>query len=58
VAEPYASIWGDICVNCDERWALPADRATCIHKPICEDCWPNGCNDCEWDAAGLAEVCS
>lgn len=40
-------IYGDHCVNCNERWALPADKATCAHKPICEDCWPNGCDHCE-----------
>ncbi len=35
------------CENCAERWTLPADKASCPHKPICEDCWPNGCEACE-----------
>lgn len=41
------SLYGDHCVNCERRWALPADQASCAHKPICEDCWPNGCPYCE-----------
>jgi hypothetical protein len=41
------SVYGEHCVNCAERWCLPADEATCPHKPICEDCWPNGCEQCE-----------
>lgn len=58
MTEAYTAIWGDICVTCGIRWTLPPDRATCIHKAICEDCFPNGCDDCEWDVAGLIEVCS
>lgn len=42
------SVYGEICVTCDARWALPADQATCPHQPICEDCYPNGCESCEW----------
>lgn len=42
-----AELYGDHCVNCEQRWALPADQASCAHLPICEDCWPNGCPDCE-----------
>jgi hypothetical protein len=41
------SIYGGHCENCQQRWALPADKATCAHRNICEDCWPNGCPDCE-----------
>lgn len=41
------SIYGGHCEHCDQRWALPADKASCPHKPICEDCWPNGCDACE-----------
>lgn len=40
-------VYGDHCVNCEERWCLPADEATCAHMSICEDCWPNGCDVCE-----------
>lgn len=40
-------VYGAHCFNCNARWCLPADQATCAHKPICEDCWPNGCADCE-----------
>lgn len=47
MAPDGSDIYGDICVNCEERWALPADKATCPHQPICEDCWPNGCPACE-----------
>jgi hypothetical protein len=43
----HADVYGDHCTNCDQRWALPADQASCAHKPICEDCWPNGCDVCE-----------
>jgi hypothetical protein len=41
------SIYGEHCVVCEERWCLPADKATCAHMPVCEDCWPNGCEACE-----------
>lgn len=41
-----ADLYGEFCVECKERWALPADKATCGHRPICEDCWPNGCPEC------------
>jgi hypothetical protein len=41
------SVYGGICENCGERWALPADKASCAHRNICEDCWPNGCEHCE-----------
>ena len=41
------TIYGGHCVNCEAAWALPADKATCPHLPICEDCWPNGCPACE-----------
>lgn len=44
-------LWGEFCVSCEERWALPAHKATCAHKPICEDCWPNGCEACERELA-------
>lgn len=40
-------VHGDLCTNCEERYALPADKATCAHKAICEDCWPNGCDPCD-----------
>ena len=43
-----AGLYGDICENCDARWSLSADRASCPHRPICEDCYPNGCEACEW----------
>jgi hypothetical protein len=43
----HADVYGDHCTNCDARWALPADKASCSHKPICEDCYPNGCDTCE-----------
>lgn len=43
----HADVYGDHCVNCDARWALPADKASCAHRPICEDCYPNGCDVCE-----------
>lgn len=38
---------GALCEHCKERNALPADKATCAHRAICEDCWPNGCPDCQ-----------
>lgn len=41
-----AEVYGDHCVTCDARWAQPADKASCAHKPICEDCYPNGCDVC------------
>lgn len=40
------SVYGDLCVNDCGRYALSADRATCSHRPVCEDCWPNGCAEC------------
>lgn len=40
-------LWGEFCVTCEERWALPAHKASCAHMPICEDCYPNGCDACE-----------
>ena len=43
----HADVYGDHCTNCDARWALPADQASCAHLPICEDCYPNGCDICE-----------
>lgn len=43
-----AEVYGEICANCDARWALAADRASCPHLPICEDCYPNGCEACQW----------
>jgi hypothetical protein len=43
----HADVYGDHCTNCDQRWALPADKASCAHLPICEDCYPNGCDVCE-----------
>lgn len=45
---PDAALYGDICQTCDARWSLSADRASCPHLPICEDCYPNGCEACEW----------
>lgn len=47
MAPDGSGIYGDHCENCGERWALPADKASCAHKAICEDCWPNGCEACE-----------
>lgn len=41
------SVYGDLCLNDCGRYALSADRASCAHRPICEDCWPNGCPECE-----------
>jgi hypothetical protein len=43
----HADVYGDHCTNCDARWALPADKASCAHKALCEDCYPNGCDVCE-----------
>ena len=41
-------VYGAHCTNCGETlWCLPADKATCAHTSICEDCWPNGCTFCE-----------
>jgi hypothetical protein len=42
-----ATIYGDHCVRCDREWCLPADKASCAHKAICETCYPHGCADCE-----------
>lgn len=43
--------FGEHCVTCEKEWCLPAHKATCIHKAICESCWPNGCDDCEMSVA-------
>jgi hypothetical protein len=43
----HADVYGDHCITCDARWALPADKASCAHASICEDCHPNGCDVCE-----------
>ena len=40
-------VYGAHCLTCETRWCLPADKATCAHTSICEDCWPNGCTHCE-----------
>jgi hypothetical protein len=45
--------FGDICAECDRRYCLPPERATCAHVNVCEDCWPNGCDTC---AAALPRV--
>lgn len=39
--------FGDLCQTCEARYCLPSERATCTHHAICEDCWPNGCDECE-----------
>ena len=44
--------YGHLCVECEARYCLPGERATCTHKAICEDCWPNGCDVCEFSVAG------
>lgn len=49
MTEVLAEAFGAICTNCGERWSLPSERATCTHKAICEDCWPNGCDECEME---------
>lgn len=41
------TVMGDLCERCQERNALPADKASCAHKAICEDCYPRGCDYCE-----------
>jgi hypothetical protein len=41
------TLYGDLCITCEERYALRADKASCAHKVICEDCWPKGCPVCE-----------
>lgn len=40
-------VYGEHCIVCEARWALPADQASCAHAAICEDCYPNGCAVCE-----------
>jgi hypothetical protein len=54
LAPDGSDVYGEHCVNCEAEWCLPADRATCPHKAICETCWPNGCDVCAAEVeAGL-----
>lgn len=52
----YPEHFGDYCDNDCGRYCLPGDKATCTHKAICEDCWPNGCGECEWEADRLLRL--